>query len=219
MTDQPLTPHQTFLRQALQDSWQLLLLPPIAKPLLQHLHKELLQLQQHLDVLSAEAEQVMARHGQQRRRPAGNCDSSSSIRRQSADDAGIEPQQGIAAASDLEQEGSSTEDGSDDALGSVLQDLVPFDAFDPSLPGADVALEDEEALLEDDGMLEEADEAAICDDDGCFIAEEEDDDDAWLAAAAAAEEEDDSETGGAVDAGVDSSRLLDMPQLRAVQRF
>jgi hypothetical protein len=202
---------------------QLMLLPAVAKPLLQQLQQELLQLQQHLHVLSAEAEQVMLRHGQHWQRREGNCDISS-VSRRSADDAANQQQQqqGAAVAAAPEWEGSSSAGSCDAALGSCLQGLVPFEAFDPSLPGADMALEDEEALLEDDEVLDQDAEADdnCCpfvmdddddDDDDGDNDDDDDDDDAWLAAAAA--EQDENDSGTAVDAGLDSVRLPEMPQL------
>eukprot|EP00775_Hariotina_reticulata_P008457 gene8457-8641_t len=203
--------HATCLATQLQ----LMLLPAVAKPLLQQLQQGLLQLQQHLHVLAAEAQQVLSRHCQHPQRPVGRHDSSG-LTQQHGDSADSQQQQGTEALSAHDWDTSSSGGGSDAALASCLQDLVPFDAFDASLPGADMALEDEEALLlgAEEMLYQDAD-ADRDDEDCCGLVinndggDDDDDDDAWLAAAAAGEED----SSRAVSEGGDGLGLPALPQL------
>jgi hypothetical protein len=109
---------------SLQQHLEGIMLAPVLQQVGSSLHQTLGSLQQHLSVLASEAQGVLSRFDQpqdpqQQQQPAG----------------------GSSSATGHMQDGLTPLSGADAAAGDGA-DLVPFDAFDMSLPGADVLLED-----------------------------------------------------------------------------
>lgn len=105
-----------YLQQVLQG----ILLPPVLQHLLPAVDQTLASFQQHLQALASEAESVLTRH-----------QLSSSDRPPAA---AVPPVSLPESAQPAAQAGEADQEG--------VEDLVPFDAFDDSLPGADMLLEE-----------------------------------------------------------------------------
>lgn len=142
---------------SLQQQLQSILLPPLLQQLLPLLQQQLGSLQRHLSDLAAEAGGVLARF-QPPRTPHRQLQ---------------QLQDGLDISQDAAAGGAGGARGSQElgGLGSMAAgedgaNLVPFDAFDMSLPGADMLLEELGGLEDGDGNGDSFEAAAASDADG-----------------------------------------------------
>eukprot|EP00879_Flechtneria_rotunda_P006639 GHRR01006978.1.p1 GENE.GHRR01006978.1~~GHRR01006978.1.p1 ORF type:complete len:1878 (+),score=874.03 GHRR01006978.1:131-5635(+) len=118
------------------DRLQRLVVPAVMRSILPHVQQRMSQLPEHLQALGSEAEQVLHRHCSPDKQQT-----QSEVGKTCTEQGNATMDQGPATVA---------KQAVGDSLDSKRPELVPFNAFDESLPGANIMLEELEGDLEDD---------------------------------------------------------------------